>query len=213
MIPKLPVKGKHKDVLRMKGNEKKETIGKDFPTEKDNRKSISQTRRNVSLTIEEEERLLEVIETFEDLALFRIELTTGIRREDIANIEIGNVDLENRKITFWQGKKRNWHTVPISRSAYPDLLRYVNSLPKGQKKLFMFTGRTAYNKLQYYLKKAKIGKRVAFHDLRRTFIKNSMKRGLSTKAISQITDDKIETIMEAYNNLTIDELREEADKL
>ncbi len=157
--------------------------------------------------------MLDVIETFEDLALFRLELTSGIRREDIVNIELGNVDLENRKITFWQEKKNNWHTVPIARSAYPDLVRYINSIPKGQKRLFTFTGRTAYNKLQYYLRKAGIKKHLAFHDLRRTFMKNSLKKGIDVKVVAQISDDRVDTVMETYNNLTIDELKEEADKL
>jgi len=181
-------------------------IGNKFPISRFNRKSDS-------LTIEEQERLLSVIETFEDLCLFELELTTGMRREDIVGIEIGNIDLENRKITFWEHKKRKFHTVPIASSVLPNLVRYLNSLPKGRKKLFAFTGRTAYNKLQYYLKKAGIKKKLAFHDLRRTFVKTAKKKGLSDKAISQITDDKLETISEWYANLDHDELKEEADKL
>jgi len=74
-------------------------------------------------------------------------------------------------------------------------------------------GRTAYNKLQYYLKKAGIKKKLAFHDLRRTFVKTAKRKGMSDKAISQITDDKLETIAEWYSNLDHDELKEEADKL
>lgn len=171
------------------------------------------SRKSDSLTLEEQNKLLSVIETFEDLTLFEIELTTGIRREDIVGIETGNIDLENRKITFWEHKKKKFHTVPIAQSTLPNLIRYLNSIQKGQKKLFTFTGRTAYNKLQYYLKKAGIRKRLAFHDLRRTFVKTAKRKGLSDKAIAQITNDKLETISEWYANLDHHELKEEADKL
>jgi len=123
------------------------------------------------------------------------------------------VDLENRKITFLESKKRRFHTVPVANSILPNLIRYLNSLPNGRKKLFSFMGRTAYNKLQYYLKKAGIKKKLAFHDLRRTFVKTAKRKGMSDKAISQITDDKLETIAEWYSNLDHDELKEEADKL
>lgn len=188
----------------MKG--KKASIGNKFPTKRFSRKSDS-------LTIDEQDRLLSVVETFEDLSLFEIELTTGIRREDIVGIEIGNIDLDNKKITFWEHKKRRFHSVPIAQSILPNLVRYLNSLPKGRKRLFMFTGRTAYNKLQYYMEKAGIRKKLAFHDLRRTFVKTAKRKGMSDKAISQITGDKLETISEWYANLDHDELKEEADKL
>lgn len=170
-------------------------------------------RKSDSLTIEEQDKLLSVVETFGDLCLFEIELSTGIRREDIVKIEVGSVDLENRKLTFWEGKKGAFHTVPIATSVLPTVKRYLNTLPKGRKRLFTFTGRTAYNKLQYYLKKAEIKKKIAFHDLRRTFVKTAKRKGLSDKAISQITNDKLETISEFYSNLDLDELKEEADKL
>jgi integrase len=183
-----------------------ETIGIQVPERTYNRKSES-------LTIEEQDQLLAVIETFGDLALFRLELTTGIRREDIVGIEIGNIDMESRKIRYWEAKKRRFWTVPIAKSAFPDMLRYMNSLPKGRRKLFDFTGRTAYNKLQYYLKKAGIKKKLAFHDLRRTFVKTAKRKGISDKAICQITGDKLETIADWYANLDHDELKEEADKL
>jgi len=166
-----------------------------------------------SLSEEEQERLFNSIETFEDLVLFKLALTTGIRREDIVGIELGGVDLNNRTITFWEHKKKRFHTVPIASSLLPDLKRYLNSIPKGQKKLFTFTGRTAYNKLQYYLKKAGINKKLAFHDLRRTFVKTAKKKGLSIKAVSQITGDRVSTVEEYYANLDMEELKEEVDKL
>lgn len=169
--------------------------------------------RSNSLTLEEQELLLGVTETHEDLALFRLELNTGIRREDIVQIQLGNIDLDKGEITFWESKKRRWYKIPIGPGVIQDLTRYINTLSGGQKELFKISGRTAYNRLQKYIKKAGIKKQLSFHDLRRTFIKTAKKKGLDPKAVSQITGDTLVTIQEHYENLDMDELREELGKL
>jgi len=186
-------------------------IGKNFPEQKTSRKA--KPYRSNSLTIEEQESLLSVTETFEDLCLFRLALTTGIRREDIVHIEIGNIDLDNRQLKFWESKKKRWWTVPLTTEVCQEIQRLLNAFPNGRKKLFHMTGRTAYNRLQKYLEKAGIKKELSFHDLRRTFIKTAKRRGLSPKAVSQITGDTLATIEQSYTNLDMEELKEEIDKL
>jgi len=169
--------------------------------------------RSNSLTLQEQAALLQVTESFDDLALFKLALSSGIRREDIVGIEIGNINFEAKTLTFWEGKKSRWWTIPLVGDVVFELQRYINTLPHGQKKLFTFTGRTAYNKLQRYLKKAGITKEMSFHDLRRTFIKTAKQRGISIKAVSQITGDTMRVIQEHYENLSMDELKEEIDKM
>lgn len=185
-------------------------IGKNLPTEKVSRKP--KPYRSNSLTIDEQERLLSVTESFEDLTLFRLALSTGIRREDIVNIEIGNIDLDNRQLRFWESKKRRWWTVPLTVECCQEIRRLINTYPNGRKELFDMTGRTAYNRLQKYLDKAGIKKELSFHDCRRSFVKTAKRRGLSPKAVSQITGDTIATIEQSYANLDMQELKEEIDK-
>lgn len=174
---------------------------------------MGKTYRSNSLTIQEQDIFLSVIDTYEDLALFKLELSSGIRREDIAEIDIGNVDLENRKLKFWESKKRRWWEIPLREDVAMELERYIKTLPKGQKKLFNFCGKTAYNRLQSYLQKAGINKTISFHDLRRTFVKTAKKKGLDMKAVSQITGDTLSTIEGYYENMDMEELREEVEKL
>ncbi len=186
-------------------------LGKNFPKEKVSRKP--KPYRSNSLTLEEQDRLLSVTESFEDLALFRLALSTGIRREDIANIEIGNIHLDNRQLRFWESKKRRWWTVPLTIEVCQEIRRLLNTYPNDRKRLFDMTGRTAYNRLQRYLEKAGIKKELSFHDLRRSFIKVAKRKGLSPKAVSQITGDSFSTIEQSYANLDMEELKEEVDKL
>lgn len=187
------------------------SLGKVFPKENVSRKS--KPYRSNSLTIDEQERLLSVTESFEDLTLFRLALSTGLRREDCASVEIGNIDLDNRQLKFWESKKRRWWTVPLTVECCQEIRRLINTYPNGRKKLFDFTGRTAYNRLQKYLERAGIKKEISFHDLRRSFVKTAKKKGLSPKAVSQITGDTLSTIEQSYANLDIEELKEEVDKL
>jgi len=186
-------------------------FGSLFPVNNANRKP--KPYRSNSLTIEEQERLLSCTETFEDLCLFRLALSTGIRREDIVGVEIGNIDLPNRKLKFWESKKRRWWEVPLTVDVCQEIQRFLNTFPNGRKKLFDMTGRTAYNRLQKYLEKAGIKKGLSFHDLRRSFIKTAKRKGLSPKAVSQITGDTLATIEQSYANLDMEELKEEVDKL
>jgi integrase len=187
------------------------SIGKNFPKRNVSRKP--KPYRSNSLSIEEQERLLSVTESFEDLTLFKLALSTGLRREDIANVETGNIDLDNRQLRFWESKKRRWWTVPLTIECCQDIRRLINTYPNGRKKLFNMTGRTAYNRLQKYLDKAGIKKELSFHDLRRSFVKTAKRKGLSPKAVSQITGDTLATIEQSYANLDIEELKEEVDKL
>jgi len=139
-------------------------------------------------------------------------VTTGIRREDIVGIDLSNIDWQNNTLTFWEQKKRRFWTVPLEADTVTTLKMYINTLPKGQKKLFNFTGRTAYNHLQGYLKKANIKKKIPFHALRTTFVKRSKELGRDIKAVQQITGDSERTILKHYSEWTMDELKEIIDK-
>lgn len=174
---------------------------------------VTKAYRSNSLNLDEQEIFFSILDEFEDMALFQLELTSGIRREDITNIEKDLVDLPNKQLKFWEGKKNRWHTIPLTDKTVQILTMYIRTLPKNHKKLFNFSGRTAYNKLQRALERAGIKKRLSFHDLRRSFIKNAKKQGLSVKAVAQIVGDTVATVQEHYENYDMDELKVELSKL
>ena len=169
--------------------------------------------RSNSLNIEEQEKLLSSTILYEDLALFKLALTTGIRREDIVNIEMINLGVANRKLRFWEQKKKRYWEVPLTINVQNELIRYLKHKDPYDRYLFNFSGRTAYNKLQRALKNAEIKKEISFHDLRRSFIKTAKIKGISINAVAQITGDRIDTIQQFYQNLDHEELKDEVDKL
>lgn len=165
-----------------------------------------------SLNKREVAEFLRVIDRIDDKALFTLALTTGIRREDIVGIDLSNINWQNNTLTFWEQKKDRFWTVPLEADTMIALKMYINTLSKGSKKLFDFTGRTAYNRLHRYTEKAKIKKKIPFHALRTTFVKRSKEVGRDIKAVQQITGDSERTILKHYSEWTMDELKEIIEK-
>ena len=159
-----------------------------------------------SLTFEELQLLLLQCETLQERVLIELAVTTGIRRTDIVNLEINRIDLKDQKIIFWEEKKDRMWMVAIPTEVVQTLRMYINTLPKEQRYLFMFTGRTAYNILQRLLWKSSIHKHISFHDLRRTFIRLSKQMGRDIRFVMDQTGDTARVIMEEYEGYTVDEM-------
>ena len=169
-------------------------------------------RKKESLTFEELQKVFNCCDTLENLTLIKLAVTTGIRREDLHNIELMNVDLERRIINFWEEKKDRMWTVALEPDVVQTLTMYIATIPKKQRYLFDFTGRTGYNRFQKILKKAEITKHLEFHALRRTFIRLSRRMGRDIRFVMDQTGDQARTLLEEYEGYTIDEMVELLDK-
>lgn len=165
-----------------------------------------------SLTFQEVQKLIMACETIEQKALVELAVSTGIRRNDIVNIEIHKIDLKNRKIMFWEEKKDRMWMVALSPEVCQTLKMYMNTLPKKQRFLFKFSGRTAYNILQNLLKEADINKHIPFHALRRTYIRLSKRLGRDTRFVMDQTGDSARVILEEYEGYSVDEMVEIMDR-
>ena len=170
--------------------------------------TMKRRRHFESLTLEEVQRLISVTDRIEIRALFELALTTGLRRGDIVDIDLARVDLDKGHVDFWEAKKkRNWR-VFLEADVVTTLRMYVRTIPRGQRKLFKYSGRTAYNYLQTYLKLAGIKKKLRFHDTRTTFIRLSRIMGRSVKYVMQQTGDSAEVILEHYDWLSDEEMHD-----
>ena len=165
-------------------------------------------KKKESLTFGELQLVLSACVKLEDLALIKLAVTTAIRREDLHNIKLMNIDLERRIINFWEEKKDRPWTVALEPDVVQTLRMYISTIPKGQEFLFDFTGRTGYNRFQKLLKKAGITKHLEFHALRRTFIRLSRRMGRDIRFVMDQTGDTARTLLEEYEGYTTDEMVE-----
>lgn len=165
-----------------------------------------------SLTFTELKTVLNNCLTIEDRALIELGVTTGIRREDIVDIDIENVDLDKKRIKFWEEKKDRWYIVPIEPETIITLSQYIHTLPPGQRKLFDFSGRTAYRRLQHVLRRAGISKHIEFHGLRRSCMRLSKAMGRDIRYVMDLTGDTAETILREYEGYSIEEMNDLNEK-
>lgn len=169
----------------------------------------------VALTEPEATLLLSKIGHIEDKALLSFAIASGIRREDIVSVQLKDVDMETRIVSFWESKKKRPWSVWFGEDTAVTLEQHIHGLPKGTPWLFPsprdpkkhLSSRHAYNILQLWLERAGLKKR-PFHALRATCIKVLQKRGLTIDQVMKQTGDSFRTIKEHYDTPSDDEMRE-----
>jgi integrase len=181
----------------------------------------------LALTVEEATKLLGAVDNTRDSALLALAISTGIRREDVVAIRLGDVDAERGSVTFYESKKRRTRTVPIDGGGLRALRQYVHGIPRGQVWLFPgghgnrprtvpgrptpkhLTGRAAWNVLNHWLRVAGLEPR-PFHALRSTCYKMAKARGWSPEQAAALIGDSVRVAMEVYGVSTPGELKEAA---
>lgn len=149
-----------------------------------------------ALTRSEWVKLKSVISSFEDELLIKLAVTTGIRREDIVNIKISNISIPDRSLTYHESKKNRDPKIYLNPEVVQLIQKYLKTIPK-RERLFDFTGRTAWNKLNVLCKTAGIKPR-PFHALRATCVKFCQAAGWTPTQVSKLTGDSLRVIEEHY---------------
>ena len=160
-----------------------------------------------ALTDEELQLVLRHAPSYSDEVLFRLAVATGLRREDIVRLRWSDVDFENRRVSWYEQKKRRNRSVYVS----PDVvesLRKLRSSSENDHYLFTgssdrkygkghLTGKTAYNRYHAALRAAGLKER-PFHSLRATCIKLCQKRGWTITQAAEHVGDTVRVIEQHY---------------
>jgi integrase len=151
-----------------------------------------------ALTPLEYEKLCSACSSIEDEALLKFTVATGLRREDVVKVERQNINLISGAVTF--SEKKKWgriRTIQIGSKLCTLLIKYLKTVPKDQKLLFDFCGKTAYNKLQNLCDIAGIRRR-PFHALRATCVKRCQAAKWTPEQVCKLTGDSLRVIQEHY---------------
>jgi len=169
-----------------------------------------------ALTEKQVELFLGKIGSLYDETLFRLALSTGIRREDIVSIKQTDVDLNNYQISFYENKKRRIRTIPLNESVVQKLKQHLHVIGKGE---WLFpspynhrkhiSGRQVYSRFQKYLTAAGVESK-PFHALRATCIKLCQRRGWSVEQAAKLLGDTIRVVQEHYTTPSNEELKQVA---
>jgi integrase len=174
-----------------------------------------------ALTLDEWNKLQEVIDNLEDEVMLKLAVSTGIRREDIGHSKKKNSGIRISDITeipngtgklkFTEHKKNRIHEVPLSKEMMRLIRLLINSRDRKIQFLITYSGRTCHRRLQEYCDKAEIPRR-PFHALRGTCIKLCQRAGWRVEEVAKLTGDTIAVIQEHYSTPSESEMQEAIEK-
>jgi len=158
----------------------------------------------LALTAAEYRNLAGVCQTNEELLLLQLAVGLGLRRADVSNLRIADIDLDNAKLCYFEHKKRRTRTVPLSPKLAQTLAMYISSLGKARNRAYLFRwgglvygDRTAHRRLQTLCDRAGIPRR-PFHALRATCIKFCQRAGWTPEQTAKLVGDSLRVIQEHY---------------
>jgi integrase len=149
-----------------------------------------------ALTKTEYCKLLSITETLEDELFLKFAVSTGLRREDLVNILIENIDFDKGILRYYEKKKDMYREIPLHRSVKNLIIKYLR-YAKEEEYLFVFCGRTAWNRLYKLCLKAGIQER-SLHSLRATCINFCFDAGWGVQEVAEYTNDTIQVIYTYY---------------
>ncbi len=161
--------------------------------------------------------VIKATRSYQDEALLRLAVATGIRREDIVSIALEGVNVASGEVRYYESKKKRTRTVHVGGETREFLAKHVDNLPAGSRFLFPgreagvkhISGKTAWNVLDRALSVAGLKPR-PFHALRATCVKLAQKKGWTAEQVADLTGDTIRTIQTHYSTPSHDEMAQVA---
>jgi integrase/recombinase XerD len=175
------------------------------------------------LSYNEVQKLLFYTDSFRNRCILKTFFWTGIRREELVNLDIRDIDFKRKRITF-VGKGGKTRTVPIINEEHlSDLKHLIGKRKKGQ----VFTGRNgkpfSLQAINYITRRAGELAKITNPNPRLKHInphlfRHSIARFLKSKKFSAewvqnfLGHSSFQTTMDMYGTISIDEMQQEVKK-
>jgi integrase/recombinase XerC len=163
--------------------------------------------------------LYEASDHLRDYAIIMTFLQTGIRLSELANLQLDDVDFDNKVLTVRQGKGKKDRHIPLvddEVKALRNYLRYrASQLVLDDEVFFLAKNGTSLNvsTVKYivakYVKKAGIRKKVSVHTLRHTFGAHKADKNMGIATLQQVMGHKKKETTLKYIHLAKTNLRQE----
>lgn len=171
--------------------------------------------------------LYDKIDDIKDLFYVMWHIETGVRVSDIVGVkrkgrerqmgqEIRNIDWDKNRILTYDHKKDEWRYVHFPekvRSKVKQWLKERQNLGIKGRELFPYSEKTCNRILKKWCKKIGFvhADLAGSHWCRHTFIRLSRRSGRDIKLVQQNTGDTIRTLLEWYDALTPEEMKDEME--
>lgn len=177
--------------------------------------------RNV-LSLSEAEALLSQPgrKTFQDIrdkAILELFYSTGIRRQELIDLNVMDVDLKQEVLFIRKGKGGNDRVVPLGKWASRYLKKYLEKRKKvspDEKALFLCERglrRVSYSLVgqivKVYAERAYIGKKISCHTLRHTCAVHFLEGGADLRSVQELLGHRNIGTTQIYLKVSQDELK------
>lgn len=160
------------------------------------------------LSKEEVKMILEAPQNIKHKAMLSLIYACGLRRSELLNLRIGDVDAQRQLLHVHQAKGRKDRVVPLSDKII-DLLReyYKAFRPKtwlfeGEQKGRQYSANSLRSILKQALKRAGIRKSVTLHTLRHSYATHLLESGTDLRYIQEILGHKSSKTTEIYTHVS-----------
>ena len=171
------------------------------------------------LSIPETDRLLETTSQSKhfatrDKALFELMYSSGLRRSEVTNLKIRDIDFFNGLVKVF-GKGRKERLVPVTQTALQALKDYLATRknPKPSEALFLNKNEkplTGYG-LAYIFKNTAISshlaRRVTPHSLRHSFATHLLGNGCDLRSLQEMLGHKSLSTTQIYTHVSLEQLK------
>jgi integrase len=165
---------------------------------------------------EELRRFFEALDEDRDRAFFLLAATSGLRRSELLNLSLDDLDLENRTViprhAHENGSTKNSWVSCFNNEALSYLQRYLDNRPTDNDKRLWIVGETAFRKAFNRANK-KTGLHITPQVLR-FWVANEMSRlGMSDRFIDALQGRTPRSILARhYSDFSVERLKEAYDK-
>lgn len=150
-----------------------------------------------------------------DLALMNILIKTGIRRAEIVNLDVSDVDLVQARI--WVKRKGGSEGyIPLLDELVEDLGKYLKTLNKDANQPLFTSKRgnrlsasSVWHLVKVYARKADLNPKITVHSLRHGFATKLHQSGVSIPTIQKLMGHRSPTTTYRYVHTTDNSVREE----
>ena len=176
------------------------------------------------LTLEEVEMVIHSIDLttatgLRDRSIFETFYSTAMRRMELVNLQLDDLDCDRGLIMIRQGKGRKDRVVPIGKRAIGWLVKYLTDsrprmIDEPSESVYLTTRGNAFNPVtlaqivRHYFDANGIKRRGACHMLRHTAATLMMEGGADLRSLQTLLGHESLNTTQIYTHVTIDRLRE-----